>query len=116
MIYTFAFVLLGLIASQAAALGGTCSSLAAEGEKSQDNFFPPAEAKVVGSGKLGLYEVPSTKCKVQKFYAMPGDYLTLYKLHESWAHAMFIAKNGEDVIAWVPKNRLKIVGQYGRNP
>jgi hypothetical protein len=115
MLRALVLLLLGLFAIPALA-GGACSSLAAQGKQSQESFFPPAEAKVVGSGKLRLHEAPSAQCKGLKYYVRPGDYLTLYKFHGSWANVMYVAKDGEDVIAWVPKNRLEIVGQYGRSP
>jgi len=29
---------------------------------------------------------------------------------------MYVAKDGEDFIGWLPESKVKIVGQYGSNP
>ena len=104
------------IANLAAAAGNDCSSLASQAEKTQGNFFPPAEAKIISKAKLSFYEAPSKKCKIPNAYSMPGKYLTVHKIYEGWANVMFIPEAGEDIIAWVPSNQLKLMGQYGRNP
>ena len=116
MIRALCLVLVSLVATGAFAGDNTCSSLAAKGEGSENNFRPPAEATVVGKGTLFFYKAPSVRCKMKGAFTMPGSYVTVYKLHSRWANVMFIGKDGEDIVAWVQSNRLKIVGQYGRNP
>jgi len=37
-------------------------------------------------------------------------------MSSAWSGVMFISKDGEDTFGWVPRDRLKAVGQYGRNP
>jgi hypothetical protein len=93
-----------------------CSSLASRAEAAQGGFHPPAEAKVVGNDKLFFYEAPSIQCRIPKLYTVPDSYLTVYRIHNGWAQVMFVPKDGNDVIAWVPSNRIKLVGQYGRTP
>lgn len=116
MLRTLSLMLLCFLATPVHAAGKSCSSLASQAEGTQGGFYPPAEGKVIGAGKLSLYEAPNVRCKIQKIYTVPGSYLTVYKIHNGWANVMFVPKSGEDIIAWVPNNRIKLVGQYGRNP
>lgn len=116
MLPAFLPVLISLVTLPAIASEEACSSLASRAEAAQEGFHPPAEAKVIGTGKLAFYEAPSVKCEIKELYAAPNAFLTVYRIHDGWANVMFIAKNGKDIVAWVPSDRLKIVGRYGRNP
>lgn len=116
MLRALLFVMFGLIAIPVFAASETCTSLASRAEGTQGGFYPPAEAKVIGTGKLSFYEAPSVKCKIQKIYTEPGSYLTVYKIHNGWANVMFVPNDAEDLVAWVPSNRLNLIGQYGRYP
>ena len=49
-------------------------------------------------------------------FVVKDDYLTLYKSYKGWVNVMYIAKDGSDFIGWIPEKKVKIVGQYGRNP
>ena len=93
-----------------------CAKLAAQIDGPSDNFRPPLEGTVIGNGKLNFYSAPSAECQIKGVTAAPGNYLTIYKPYQRWVNVMFIAKNGENVIGWVPKDRIKIAGQYGNNP
>ena len=116
MIRALAILSVSFATNAAFAAGASCSSLAADVEGPENSFRPPLEAKVIGKNDLHFYSAPNTRCKIKGAYAAPGNVLTLYKQHMRWSNVMFIAKNGNDVVAWVPSDRLKIVGQYGRNP
>lgn len=115
MLRSLSIVCIAFLATDACAGGDTCSLLTTQVEGPENNFRPPAEAVVIGNGELPFFEAPSVNCKIKGAYAIPGSYLTLYKIDKGWANVMFVAKDGQDIIAWVPTNRLKIVGQYGRN-
>lgn len=115
MLRSLFIVCIALLTTGACAGSGTCSLLATQVDSPENNFRPPAEAVVIGNGELPFFEAPSVNCKIKGTFAVPGSYLTLYKIYKGWANVMFIAQDGQDIIAWVPTNRLKIVGQYGSN-
>ena len=116
MIRAFVILLVSLAPNAAFAADASCSSLAANVEGPEDNFRPPLEAKVIGKKNLYFYSAPNSRCKIKGAYAVPGNTLTIYKQHMRWSNVMFITKSGNDIVAWVPSDRLKIAGQYGRNP
>ncbi len=116
MIRALVILVVTLATNAAFAAGPSCASLAADVEGPEANFRPPLEAKVVGKKRLYFYSAPNARCKIKGAFAVPGNTLTVYKQHMRWSNVMFIAKNGNDIVAWVPSDRLKIAGQYGRNP
>lgn len=93
-----------------------CTKLADEAGISGIHYYPSAEAKVIGSGKVGFYSSPNAKCKIKGEFVVKGNYLTVYKSYKSWVNVMYVAKDGEDLIGWLPESKVKIVGQYGSNP
>ena len=82
-----------------------CTKLADEAETSGIPYYPLAEAKVIGSGKVGFYSSPNAECRIKGIFVVKGNYLTAYKSYK-----------GEDLIGCLPESKVKIVGQYGRNP
>jgi len=87
-----------------------CSKLAGEAEASGITNYPSAEAKVIGSGKIGFYSAPNAECKIKGLYVVKGNYLTVYKSYKGWVNVMYLAKSGEDFIGWLPESKVKIVG------
>ena len=107
-------------AAGAASARGACAVLAAEVDGPDNNFRPPLEATVRGGGKLPIYSAPHARCVIKGRFAAPGKSVTVYKHHRQWSNVMVMLKDEDGevdgVLAWVPSKRLKIVGQYGRNP
>jgi len=107
------------LAASAASARGACEVLAGEVNGPENNFRPPLEATVTGRGKLPLYSAPAARCVIKGRFAPPGKSLTVYKNHRQWSNVMLIVKDedgeAEDIVAWVPSKRLKVIGQYGRN-
>lgn len=93
----------------------SCTKLAVEAEASGISYHPPFEAKVIGNGKIGIYSSPNAECKINGVFVVKGNYLTVYKSYKGWINVMYVAKNGEDFIGWLPESKVKIVGQYGNN-
>lgn len=93
-----------------------CSKLASTVDNAEKNYRPPLEAKVIGNSRLYFHSAPKSKCKIKGVFVINGDSLTVYKSYGNWANVMFISRDGEDFIGWVQDNRIKIIGQYGRNP
>ena len=116
MTRALAIFLLSIAAAFAHASDNECTKLAARTNGPENNFRPPLEGTVVGSGNLNFYSAPNDRCRMKGPSAAVGSYLTIYKPHENWVNVMYIQKGGKDIIGWAPKDRVKIVGQYGRNP
>ncbi|PUE24746.1 hypothetical protein B9Z39_13645 [Limnohabitans sp. JirII-29] len=116
MIRTLVVLVVTFATNAAFAAEPSCSSHAADVEGPEDNFRPPLEVKVIGTKELYFYSAPNARCKIKGAFAVPGNTLTMYKQHMRWSNVMLIAKNGNDIVAWVPSDRLKIAGQYGHNP
>lgn len=108
------------LAAGAASARGACAVLAAEVDGPDNNFRPPLEATVRGGGKLPLYSAPHARCVIKGRVAAAGKSVTVYKHHRQWSNVMVMAEDEDGeidgVVVWVPSKRLKIVGQYGRNP
>ena len=68
------------------------------------------EGRVIGHGKLIFYSAPNAQCQIKELLAEPGSSVTVYKPYKRWVNVMFIAKNGDDFVGWVPSNRVKVVG------
>ena len=110
------FFLLCFTSLVCSASESNCTKLADEAGDSGIPYYPSAEAKVIGGGKVGFYSSPNAKCKVKGVFVVKGNYLTVFKTYKDWVNVMYVAKNGEDFIGWLPESKVKIVGQYGRNP
>ena len=93
-----------------------CLKLADRVDGPEDNYRPPLEASVIGTERLNFYSSPNALCRMKGVFVMKGDVLTVYKSYEGWLNVMFIAQNGGDFLGWVHGNRVKINGQYGKNP
>ncbi|HEY0842838.1 hypothetical protein [Methylotenera sp.] len=93
-----------------------CSKLASRVDNAEENYRPPLEAKVIGNSRLYFHNAPSSKCQVKGVFVIKGDSLTVYKSYDGWVNVMFIGKDGEDFIGWVQESKIKVIGQYGRNP
>jgi hypothetical protein len=93
-----------------------CDKLAEEAETSGIGYYPSAEAKVIGIGKVSFYNAPNNQCKMKGVFVIKGNYLTVYKSYKGWVMAMYVAKNGEDFTGWLPESKVKVVGQYGQYP
>ena len=113
---TFLVFLLCFTSQACFANESICTKLAGEAEASGITYYPSAEAKVIGGGKVAFYSSPSAECKSKGVFVVTGNYLTVYKSYKGWVNVMYVAKDGEDFIGWLPENKVKIVGQYGRNP
>lgn len=115
-----ACALLLCLAAGAASARGACEILAGEVDGPDNNFRPPLEAIVTRGGKLPLYSAPAARCVIKGRFATAGKSATVYKHHRQWSNVMLIVVDdqgeAEDIVAWVPSKRLKITGQYGRNP
>lgn len=116
MIRAFFFCLLSFASLSVFAAEDSCAAIAERANAPQSDFFPPVEAKVVGNGTLAFYQAPHTKCRIPKPHALPGQYLTVYAVRDGWANVMYIPKGGEDIVAWTPSARLKLVAPYGHVP
>lgn len=112
---TLLFTLSLFVTSACYADASDCADLAARAGDAASNYRPPLEATVVGQGKLYLYTAPGVRCRQNDVFVIPGDVLTVYQSYQGWAQVLFIAGNGDDLLAWVVEQRLKIVGRYGRN-
>jgi len=112
---TFLFFLL-CFTSLCFANESNCTKFASQAETSGIPYYPSAEAKVIGNGKVGVYSSPNAECKIKGVFVVKGNYLTAYKSYKGWVNVMYVAKDGEDFIGWLPESKVKIVGQYGLNP
>lgn len=113
---TFLVILICCINQVCLADESVCNRLEGEAEASGISYHPPSEARVIGSGKIGFYSAPNAECKFKGLFVVKGNYLTVYKSYNGWINVMYVAKSGEDFIGWLPESKVKIVGQYGRNP
>ena len=93
-----------------------CTKLSKQVDSQDDYYRPPLEGKVIGNQKLNFYTAPATKCKMNGVFVIKGDWLTVYRSYKDWLDVMYIAKDGQDYIGWVPAKQVKINGQYGNNP
>lgn len=93
-----------------------CAKNASKVDNGEYNYRPPLEAQVIGNGRISFYSAPKSKCLVKGVFVIKGDSLTVYKSYGSWANVMFIRSDGEDFMGWVQESKIKIIGQYGRNP
>lgn len=112
---TFLFFLLYFTSLACFAVEPICTKLALNAESSSIAYYPPAEAKVIGSEEVSLYSAPHADCKIKALYVTKGSYLTVYKSYKDWVNVMYVVKDA-DFIGWLPERKVKIVGQYGRNP
>ncbi|MFA6179327.1 MAG: hypothetical protein WC696_06935 [Candidatus Methylopumilus sp.] len=112
---TFLFFLLCFTSLVCCANESICTKLAGEAEASGIPYYPAAEVKVIGGGKVGFYSSPNAECKIKGVFVVKGNYLPVYKSYKGWVNVMYVAKDGEDFIGWLPENKVKVVGQYGRN-
>lgn len=113
---TFLFFLLCLTSLACFANESICTKLAVEAETSGITYHPSAEAKVIGDGKVNFYSAPNAKCRMKGVFVVKNIYLTVYTLYKGWVNVMYVAKDGEDFIGWLPESKIKVMGQYGRNP
>jgi len=113
------FLLLLLLASlvqTSFAAESVCTKLSKQVDGVDDNYRPPLYGKVIGHKKLNFYTAPDAQCKMKGVFVIKGDSLTVYKPYKDWLNVMYIAKDGEDYMGWVPAKQVKINGQYGKNP
>ena len=81
-----------------------------------NNFRPPAIAKVVGKGRAYFYSAPAARCLMKHIFVIPGDRVTVYKPYLDWYQVMFInTRTGDETEGWIKENRLELAGQYGRD-
>lgn len=78
-------------------------------------FRPSVEAKFIGKIKSPLYSAPNRSCKLKNAYVAQGRYITVYSFNKTsdWVYVMYIEKNGEDLMGWLPMRDIKIIGPYG---
>jgi hypothetical protein len=116
MLKVIFIVLLSCFAQPSFAAEQVCAKLSEQADSMDDYYRPSLEGKVIGSKKLYFYTAPNAQCKMKGVYVIKGDSLAVYKSYKDWLKVMYIAKDGEDYIAWVSSKQVKIIGQYGNNP
>ncbi|MFD0912620.1 lysozyme inhibitor LprI family protein [Methylophilus luteus] len=78
---------------------------------------PSFEAQLLGNTTAFLYSAPNRNCKLKNANVAQSSYFTVYGLNKGhdWAYVMYIAKNGDDFMGWLPMSDIKIIGPYGSN-
>lgn len=115
MLRVIFLVVFCLVSSASYADETACLKLSEQADGADDNYRPPLEATVIGTGRLKFYTAPNSLCQMKGVFVIKGDVLTVYKSYKGWANVMFIGKE-DDYIGWVPENRLNLGGHYGPKP
>ncbi|MFO1519535.1 MAG: hypothetical protein U1F57_07755 [bacterium] len=91
-----------------------CSKLNDEATAKAAAFYPRESYSVTGSGRLYFYSAPSSECREEKTFVIPGDSLVLYSEYKGWYNVGFFnTKTGNDAFGWVKPERLKYSGTLG---
>src|SRR5690606_37484228 len=91
-----------------------CARLAGEAGAAGIAYYPSVEAKVTESEKAGFYSAPNAECIIKGVFIDKDSYLTVYKSHQGWVYAMYVARDGKDFMGWLPAGKIKMIGRYDR--
>jgi len=111
-LYIISFLVLGCLLSSFA--WADCAKLNDEASAKAAMRYPRESYSVTGAGRLYFYSAPSSECRDEKTFVIPGDSLVLYSDYKGWDNVGFFnAKTGNDVFGWVKPARLKYIGTLG---
>ena len=91
-----------------------CAKLNDEANAKAAMRYPRESYSVTGKGRLHFYSAPSSKCRDENTFVLPGDSLVLYSDYKGWYNVGFFnEKTGNDAFGWVKPARLKYNGTLG---
>jgi len=112
--WLFKILFLVLVCFPAAFAWADCAKLNEEATAKAAAYYPRESYAVTGTGRLYFYTAPSTECRDEKTFVIPGDSLVLYSDYKGWYNVGFFnAKTGKDALGWVRPERLKYSGTLG---
>jgi hypothetical protein len=91
-----------------------CVKLNDEANAKAVEYYPRESYSVTGKGRLYFYSAPSSDCRQEDTFVIPGDSLVLYSDFKGWYNVGFFnSKSGKDAFGWVKPERLKYKGTLG---
>jgi len=111
-LFKILFLVLGCLLSSFA--WADCAKLNDAASAKAAAHYPRESYSVTGPGRLYFYGAPSSECRDERTFVIPGDSLVLYSDYKGWYNVGFFnAKTGNDAFGWVKPARLKYLGTLG---